>query len=134
MGEIGRITGITDYADTICLHGFTGNKEVCRMLKRQGIRCFLTADDERCSYYLTDMECRRIETEGSFWDEKEGIMFIRRLTRLEHNETPAEELQRALDTKLPLIDLFTHEWLLDREVIRDRLHECCRWIYSSGIQ
>lgn len=125
MGEVKRITGAASFTDTIRLHGFAGSREVCRTLKALGIKCFLTADDERCSYYLDKVENERVRQEGMYWEETEELLFCVSLPRLERSENPVSEMERAVRGKKAMIAVFTHEWQLDREEIREKLRACC---------
>lgn len=126
--EITRITGVTEIDGLIRLHGFSGNREICRSLKKLGVKGLLTADDERNSYYLSPDMVKRVNCDGHYWEETEGIHFYRSLTRLENSEEPVAEIERALERGYELLAVFTHEWQMDREDIREKLQECCKWI------
>lgn len=127
MSQIRRITGAERFSDTIRLHGFAGNREVCRALKEQGIRCFLTADDVRHSYYLTQEEQEQIRSKGMYFEKSEGLWFCHSLTRLEKSENPVSELQSAFARGFQTASVFTHEWQVDREDVRMKLQACCEW-------
>lgn len=127
MKHLKRITGADSFSKIIRLHRFAGNLEVCRALKELGIRCLLTADDERLSYYLETGLCRTVRQCGSYRDQEEGICFCRSLPRLEHCQNPAADMQMADEQGYPLISVFTHEWQMDRDEIKNRMRECCIW-------
>lgn len=135
MEEVRRITGINSFEDTIRLHGFSGSREVCRTLKTLGVRCLLTADDERCSYYLNKAENDRVRQEGTYWEEGEEILFCVSLPRLEQSENPVGMMEKQWRKTVEknsgetgtVIAVFTHEWQLDRKDIREKLRACCEW-------
>lgn len=125
--ELSRITGEFRFDSMIRLHGFSGSINACRELKRIGINCLFTADDDRCSYFLNDDECSIVNDEGIYNDRLTNLKFCRSLTRLELSDHPVQELERAKDSQWELLSVFTHEWQLDRDVIRQKLEECCAW-------
>lgn len=127
MSQISRITGITQFSDTIRLHKFAGSREACRVLKEKGIRCLLSADDERDSYYLSKREMAYVNNEGAYFDKSEGILFCRSLTRLEKSENPISDIQKCFDKGVQIISVFTHEWQMDKREVRAKLQECCEW-------
>lgn len=127
MSQIGRITGITQFSDTIRLHKFAGSREACRALKEKGIRCLLTADDERSSYYLNRGEVECVNSEGAYFEESEGILFCRSLTRLEKSVDTISDIQKSFDKGVQTISVFTHEWQMDKKEVRAKLQACCEW-------
>lgn len=127
MSQIGRITGITQFSNTIRLHKFAGSREACRALKEKGIRCLLTADDERNSYYLNQKETECVNRDGTYFEESEGMLFCRSLMRLEKNANPISDMQKCFDKGERIISVFTHEWQMDNEEVRAKLQECCEW-------
>lgn len=123
--EIMRITGNENLAEVVRLHRFAGGKAVCRALHELGVKAFLTADDERDSYYLTQDKKEKLEQTGCYMDEEEQLTFYPSLTRLEHCEDILGEIEKACERKWEYIAVFTHEWQMDREEIRRKLEICC---------
>ena len=125
--EIERITGTKRLADVVRLHRFEGNRQTCRILHELGVKAFLTADDERDSYYLSHAEKEILKETGCYRDEKEEILFYSSLTRLEHCGDIREEIERVCQKKWEYIAVFTHEWQMDRDDIREKMEKCCKF-------
>ena len=124
MMELSRITGITEFSDVIRLHKFSGNLEVCKTLRSLGIKGLLTADDTRESYYLSHDQTIKIDEMGVIWDAAEDLYFLKSLTRLEDCNDIKFEIEKAIKNNWTRIEIFTHEWQLDRDDVREKLRFC----------
>lgn len=122
-----RITGQTEQVEMIRTHGFRGNKSICEFLKKKGVHLLLASDDNRVNYYLNERENEILITNKSYIDEVIGLEFVRSCTRLEDAENILLELDERKNAGNKLIPVFTHEWQMDKEAIREKMKLCCEW-------
>lgn len=127
MEQITRITGVEEFSDLIRLHKFSGSREACEALRRKGVDKLLIADDERLSYYLSEIQCRKVSQKGRLFEDSEGIEFYPSIQRLELCENPVSELDKALTKGWEIISVFTHEWQMDNLCVQEKLRACCQW-------
>ncbi len=126
MAELERITGITEFADVIRLHKFAGNLKCCQMLHELGINGLLTSDDNRKNYYLDEEAESMLNREGRYYDVVNNLYFYKSMTRLEHCPNVINEINEVKIKGWQRIEIFTHEWQLDNDVVREQLRLCSR--------
>lgn len=131
--QIQRITGQEEQLDTLRIHGFQGNKEICKELRNKGVKTLLSSDDERNSYYLDEKSMKRLNEMETWYDDYLDIRFVKSCIRLEKNESICKELDKKLAYGNELISVFTHEWQMDKEEIRNRIEVCCKWGENHGL-
>ena len=116
MNEVSRITGLTEFTDTIRLHYFSGNEAICKALhEKKGINTFLCADDERISYGLSEKNNKAVRKKGVFEDKKNQITYKRTDIRLENVEDVEACIKQI--KKYDEVNIFTHEMYLERPAI-----------------
>ena len=120
--EIERVTG-----QIIRIHGFKGNKEICDFLRKSGVKTLLASDDSRMNYYLDEVRNGKLLKERHLYDDVLGIEFVTSCVRLENAKDIIYEINKRYDMGDLLIPVFTHEWQMDREDIRNKLELCCKW-------
>ena len=124
--EIKRVTGQNNYLKMLRLHGFSGSADVCKVLKESGVDILLTSDDNRCDYYLSSEENRKLHTNLQYFDDSLGIQFYKSCTRLEHSDKTDIDVENYKRLNVDVIPFFTHEWLMDDPKIRERVEKVCR--------
>lgn len=125
--QIERIVGQKDCATILRLHGFQGNKEILSFLKEKGVTIFLSSDDERQNYYLDENQNYILQNDRRFYDKDMNIEFVRSCVRLENANTIIEDLNFRKQRNDNLIPVYTHEWQMDNQEVRERLELCCEW-------
>jgi len=125
--QIKRIAGQISHPEILRIHGFESNREKCNILRHDGVRILLTADDERKSYYLDELQINEINKKGILYDSSTDLHFVKSCTRLENCTNIILELNKMLSTGCNIISVFTHEWQMDREDIRQKFEICCKW-------
>lgn len=115
-----RIVGKNSMTDCLRLHYFSGNKDVVRILKREGVKSLLSADDNRISYGLSEVETALLNNIGTYEDSDTGMVYIKTNYRLENlsNELTKLDLDNL---ELLRIELFTHEKYLTDSTIMKRI-------------
>lgn len=118
MSSLERICGKTSLTNIIRIHSFEGDKDsLCRMVNDELYPCkgFLTADDKRKSYYLTEKQCCKLRKNGSLYDKETGITFYRSDFRIERIEGLNNILKYKNNNS---IHFFTHEWILSNQTLK----------------
>lgn len=125
--QIKRIAGQDETINALRIHSFQGDREICRILRAEGVSTLFTADDDRCSYYLDEEAISELKNSGSYYDQSLDLMFVRSCTRLENSVGAMEEIEKYRNAGWDIISIFTHEWQMDRENIRNKFELCCQW-------
>lgn len=120
--SVERFASSQSKARALRLHYYYANREMLSYLHAQGIKTMLTADDNRCSYSLSDRENRLLQQGNQL--VKDSLRFIPTNLRLERIKVPFIDMYKiTTDT----IVLFTHEWKLNR--INRMKMEYILWYY-----
>ena len=126
MRERVRLTGKTTDVEILRIHRFGANESICNCLRKRGVRNLLCSDDLRKNYYLDDKENTILHKEYYYYDSKKDISFYKSCTRLEDAENILDEIERYKDLRIDVIPVFTHEWVMDREDVRQKLADICK--------
>ena len=124
--EINRVTGQNIFPKMLRIHGFSANMEICKVLKEAGIDTLLASDDDRCDYYLSDEENRKLHTDLQYYDDRLEMKFYKSCTRLENTDKIDIEVENYKRMKVDVIPVFTHEWLMDDPTVRESMETVCR--------
>lgn len=125
--EIERVTGQINFPKILRIHGFKGNKEICDFLRKSGVKTLLASDDSRMNYYLDEVRNGKLLKERHLHDDVLDIDFVTSCVRLENAKDIIYEIDKRYDMGDLLIPVFTHEWQMDREDVRNKLELCCKW-------
>lgn len=120
--QIVRIAGENSITNVLRLHYFSGNEEVVKALKKQGIKGLLCADDDRISYGLSEIDNQIVIEKGYFYDEKLDCEFYRTDFRVEKIMDDFVDIREMIDAEAQRIIFFTHETYLKDENIRKQIH------------
>ncbi len=126
VNDLEFVTGHKKISNITRLHGFYGEKNECLYLKKYGVDTFLTSDEGRDSYYLNRRQNDLLREKGIYCDKENGLTFISSCVRLEDVEDIQREIEIVKEKREGIIAVFTHEWQLDREDIRDKFEICCK--------
>lgn len=135
INELIRITGGMDAIDTVPrLHYFSGNEPALLALTNanHGSNGFLTAEDDRDSYYLKGDENLYIANHDFFKDDN-GIYFVSTDLRLDNTLNPYSSLIKIADdeNQNKCIEVFTHEWQFG-DLMKLKLWATCFFAYKEG--
>lgn len=124
--QILRITGIEKLENNIRLHFFSGNEDVVKGLKSEGIKGLFSADDDRKSYGLEIDKIKKIKKCGSFFDQEIGITYYNTDIRIEN--IIDKDISRVVAdlTCKDRVNIFTHEKYLGNEKIKEKIYEVIR--------
>ena len=118
--ELKRIfKGNENITDMLRLHFFAGgNKTDVGKMAGCGVKALLTADDERKSYYLDGEHIGK-----EYYDYSNGMKFIPTLVRVENSEDIVAIIKEKIAsvTDNQILTIFTHEWILNNDEIKERL-------------
>jgi len=90
------------------LHCFFDTPEETEFLRNKGVKCLLSADDDRNSYSLSSEQNQVIKEKGSL--DYNGMSFVRTDIRVERDWILLELFRHIDDDE---IVLFTHEWAFE---------------------
>lgn len=99
----------------IRLHNFQAGKKQIDFLKSKGVRGFLTADDERACYGLSEQDLQQVRHSVV---KKNDIFYIHTDIRLENFDN-ISDLYNILKYKFKIknvVSVFTHEWCFDKNI------------------
>lgn len=135
INELIRITGGTNTLDKAPrLHYFSGNEPALVAISdtKNGSNGFLTADDDRDSYYLQGDENLYIDMNDYMKDDN-GIYFVSTDLRLENTLNPYYSLTKIADdeSQNKCIEVFTHEWKYGK-LMKLKLWATCFFSYKEG--
>ena len=136
--ELLRITGSEKCIDTVVrLQNFSGNEESVQAMidTNYGIQGVLGADDKRRSYYLNDENNSYLYLYDYYYDN--NIDFFRTDLRMELIDNIDKTLENFYtDTefkeKNEILIVFTHEWKLGEDSIKEKLEKTCRFAVENG--
>lgn len=108
----------------VCI--FSGNEDVVKGLKSEGIKGLFSADDDRKSYGLEIDKVKKIKKCGSFFDQEIGITYYNTDIRIE-NIIDKDISRVVADLKCKdRVNIFTHEKYLGDEEIKEKIYEVIR--------
>ena len=119
--EIVRFAGEDSLSQVVRLQGFYGTNEGLSALNSidNGVKCFLTADDNRISYELTTEEISMLNLNRLI--NVNGIYYLRTDLRIENIENLDDVLKKIESREDPNYIIFTHERKLNKKVYREYL-------------
>ena len=115
------------------LEKFLGNKEAIKGFKqaKYGISGLLGADTiDRTNYYLNGEINKTLFEQGTYKDEEIGMLFYCTDIRIENTNNLLETLEEKREDDYLVI--FTHEWMLDDNKIREKIIEICNWANKNN--
>lgn len=138
LSELIRITGSDKCIDTVVrLQNFAGNEESVQAMinTSNGIEGLLGADDKRRSYYLNDKKNSYLYTYDYY--EINGLDFFKtdlRMELIDDIDKSLDELNSNEDLaeKKDILIIFTHEWQLPNDGIKEKLEKCCKFARDNG--
>lgn len=134
IGELLRITGNDKCIDRVVrLQNFAGNEESVQAMENtyDGIEGVLGADDKRRSYDLNDEDNSYLYRYDYYIDDN-GLDFFRTDLRMELIDDIDKELGKVKNgseykNKNDILIVFTHEWQLPNDEIKEKLEKCCKF-------
>ncbi|WP_338587263.1 lipopolysaccharide biosynthesis protein [Clostridium baratii] len=129
VNQLVRITGSKECIERVVrLHNYAGNFSSIKAMNEtnNGIVGLLSADDDRKSYYLNNNECNKLKVKGKI--SYEGMSFLSTDIRLENTE----DIKSKLNAKDNELIVFTHEWLLNDKLNKEKLEEVCKFAINNG--
>lgn len=138
ISELLRITGSESCIDKVVrLQNFAGNEESIEAMinTENGIEGVLGADDKRRSYYLNNEDNSYLYTYDYY--EVNNFEFFRTDLRMELINDIDKELEKVkndseYENKKDILIVFTHEWQLVNEEIKEKLEKCCEFAVNNG--
>lgn len=134
-----KFAGIGSIDTVPRIHYFAGTREHAKKWRdaRNGIKGFLSADDDReVNGYLDPEERIILEKKSYYYEENEGLHFFKTNLRLEKISDIAQTLKELADKDLDIMEqkisvIFTHEKYLYSESMQNKIENCCRWALDS---
>jgi hypothetical protein len=135
--EIDRFAGAQSNAKWVRLHYFSEAYEAAPSLAHQGVEALLLTDKDAAAYRLPEPLRAELREKGRI--PHAGIELVRSHARVENLVGPSwpwPSVQAALDApiaKYGYLSLFTHEYELDREEVRERTKACLAYLRSRSL-
>lgn len=115
------------------IHCYSANIEALSAWQKQGLRGVLCSERSDLDAYGLDCKHRRqVNTKGVYFDRSMGLDFLATDMRIEETNCMVELLLAKQDQ--PHLEIFTHEWALDRDNIKEKIEICCSMLESFGYQ
>ncbi len=132
MEQLDRIVGgALDYWPRI--HCYSANREALTAWQKQGLCGVLCP--ERAEIKVYDLDCKQrqqVNTKGVYLDKSTGLGFLATDIRIEETNCMAEVL--LAKQHRPHLEIFTHEWALDRDNVKEKIEICCSMLERIGYQ
>jgi hypothetical protein len=135
--EIDRFAGRSRRAKWVRLHYFSEAYEAAPYLSNAGVGALLLTDKEAAAYRLEEPKKSELREKGRI--SHAGIELIRSHLRVENLVGPGwtwPTVQSAIEaplTRYGYLSLFTHEYELDRDEVKDRMRECLAFLGSRSL-
>ena len=128
--QLERVCGKESISTLIRIHSYKGNIDSIKAMKesKYGITGVYTADDERNSYYL-DLDIIKQIIENDYI-EKDKLLWFHTDYRLEKIDKFENILNDIYNNDI--LTIFTHEWLLDDDLIILKLKTFCDFATTNG--
>lgn len=134
------VVGGTEAIDNcIRLHGFGGSAEALKGLtgvEVEPVTALLSADDSRQSYALNEKENEYIYSHD-FMKTGDGLYMVSTDLRAEYirkfgNKITELNTSDAWNNQLGIMEVFSHEWKVDRYNVRYAVEHLCKWGAENG--
>ena len=123
MAQLRRIAG---EALDVCprIHNYSAGQVALLAMRDQGLRGVLCPEIGREDRYgLTARQRRAVDSHGIYVDPKTGLNYLSTDIRIEETPCLMERITRR-QAKSHL-EIFTHEWALERDHVREKIILCC---------
>lgn len=138
IDELERIVGKNSIDNVIRLQMFQGSYEAVKELRELDIEPvigFLTADDNRQSYYLDNEKNSYIYSHDEYYDSELGLYFFStdfRTEYVDNIDSKLKELKKECwNNQTGDLVVFTHEWALDIEN-QEKIAKVCEYAKTNG--
>lgn len=136
VADLVRITGGNKNIDRVIrLQNFAGSLEAIKAMHsaENGIQGLYTADDDRVSYYLDENINMYARMHDYYNDEKNEIILVSTDLRLENTSDILMSLEDISKNNAQnnIIEIFTHEWMLDNEMM-GKIRNVCYFAKLNG--
>lgn len=133
--ELKRIVSSKSITRVVRLDRFRAKKDTIYAFSQTefGIKGLLGADTiDRDNYYLSDSQNNELFEKGSYYDEELKVKIHTTDIRIENINDIEVTLERNLNDKFLVI--FTHEWLLNEDDMKNKLIEICEILQKNKIK
>lgn len=115
------------------IHKYAASQDSLLAMKEYGLRGVLCPEEGwKDSYGLTGEHRLLLNTAGFYSDPMNGLTYLATDIRLEETASVAEKISQLRDRKH--IEVFTHEWALERDHVREKLTLCCELLHRFGYE
>ena len=135
IAELERIVGEDTIDNVVRLQSFQGSKVGISAIRNtvQPVVGLLTADDDRQSYYLSEVDNDYIYCHDEMVDD--SFFLISTDIRAEYVENIDEKLKEfetdSWNNQLGDLVIFSHEWALSKRV-KDNIERLCQYAVDNG--
>lgn len=113
------------------IHSYSASQAALNAMREEGLRGVLCPESDDGGYCLSEKQLRRVKSKGVYVD-KNGLVYLDADMKIEETNCILSILQKRQHK--PHLEIFTHEWALDRERVRERLLICGSLLHRLGYQ
>ncbi len=130
MDELRRIAGGA-LDELPRLHSYAGSQMSLRAMAQHGLRGVLCPEEGwKDEYGLTGEHRRILNDKGVYRDAASGLTYLQTDIRLEETASVAEKISQLRDRRH--LEIFTHEWALERDHVQEKLMLCGELLHQLG--
>ena len=131
--ELRRIAGESSLDLLPRIHKYAASQDCLLAMKEQGLRGVLTPEEGwKDSYGLSREHRAVLNDEGVYEDRTTGLTYLATDIRLEETASAAALISQLRDRQH--LEVFTHEWALEREHMQEKLTLCCDLLHKFGYE
>lgn len=111
------------------IHCYSASQIALHAMQKEGLRGVLCPESGDGGYCLSEKQLRKVKSKGVYVD-KNGLTYLDVDMRIEETECILSTLLKR--RRRLHMEIFTHEWALDRERVRERILICCSMLHRLG--
>lgn len=113
------------------IHCYSANRPALEAMRGKGLRGVLCSESEDIvSYDLEENEAKRLRSVGVYSSKAFGLTYLATDIRIEETECMLEPILTKQNRQH--LEVFTNEWALKREYIREKILICCSVLSRMG--
>lgn len=132
MAQLWRISGAClDVFPRI--HCYSANRSALEAMQKKGLRGVLCSESEEIvSYDLEENEAQQLRSAGIYSNKSSGLTYLTTDIRIEESACMLESILERQNRRH--LEVFTHEWALEREYVQEKIRICCSILSRMGYQ
>lgn len=115
------------------IHCYSANRPALEAMQGKGLRGVLCSESEEIiGYDLEENEAQRLRSVGIYSNKASGLTYLTTDIRIEETICMLEPILTRRNRRH--LEVFTHEWALEREYVQEKIRICCSLLSRMGYQ